>query len=63
MKWIEGINCDTEPLINSQTKLSVPISRREAISTTEITELTSVGSVTSTFADHENGTITTDSAV
>lgn len=35
--------------------------RREMPSTTEITELTSVGSVTSTNAENDNGTITTDS--
>lgn len=44
-------------------KLSVPLSRHELVSTTEVTELTSVGSFTSTHADHsENGgTIVTDS--
>lgn len=50
----------------SQSKLTVPVlGRREAVSTTEITELTSVGSVTSTHAidHHEAGgtTIVTDS--
>lgn len=50
----------------SQSKLTVPVlGRRETVSTTEITELTSVGSVTSTHAtDHHHdggGTIVTDS--
>lgn len=77
LKWIgDGIGCEGDPLIGSGAgtggggggqgggvnKLTVPLSRREAISTTEITELTSVGSVTSTHADHDSGgTIVTDS--
>lgn len=57
---MDGTCCESEPLI-SQSKLSVPMVRREMPSTTEITELTSVGSVTSTHADNDNGTVTTDS--
>lgn len=72
LKWIgDGIGCEADPLIgggggaaSGGNKLTVPmLSRHEAVSTTEITELTSVGSVTSTHAaDHGNGgTIVTDS--
>lgn len=53
--WIDGSNCDSEPLLG-QTKLSVPQIRRDLHSTTEITEMTSVGSVTSTHCE-DNGTI------
>lgn len=53
--WLDGGNCDSEPLLG-QTKLSV---RRDLQSTTELTEMTSVGSVNSTHAE-DNGTITTE---
>lgn len=58
--WLDGVTCESEPLLN-QSKLSVPTVRRDLPSTTEITEMTSVGSVTSTHAETENGTVTTDS--
>lgn len=53
MSWLDGNNCnDTEPL--TQSKLSVPTIRRDMPSTTEVTDMTSVGSITSTHADMDN---------
>lgn len=44
--WIDGSN-DSEPLLN-RTTLSVPIVRRDMPSATDVTDMTSVGSMTST---------------
>lgn len=52
--WIDGTT-DTEPLLNRST-LSVPIVRRDMPSATDVTDMTSVGSLTST---HESEHITT----
>lgn len=57
--WLDGNNCESEPLLN-RSKLSVPIVRRDMASTTDITEMTSVGSVTSAY-DTEHITTITDS--
>lgn len=53
--WIDGANSESEPLLNRST-LSVPIVRREMPSTTDATDMTSVGSMTST---HDSEHITT----
>ncbi|XP_053947316.1 gamma-aminobutyric acid type B receptor subunit 2 isoform X1 [Anastrepha ludens] len=56
-KWIDGVTCtgsiggDTEPILNEAARLSAPPVRREMPSTTEVTELTSVDSVTSTHVE------------
>lgn len=57
--WLEGNNCETEPLLN-RSKLSVPIVRRDMPSTTDVTDMTSVGSVTSAH-DADYVTTVTDS--
>lgn len=56
-KWLEGNSCDSEPLLNRST-LSVPIVRREMPSATDATDMTSVGSITSTHDSEQTTTIT-----
>ncbi|KAM7363585.1 gamma-aminobutyric acid type B receptor subunit 2 isoform 1-T1 [Cochliomyia hominivorax] len=73
-KWIDGVTCgsgggDTEPIlggsngggINDTSRLSAPTVRREMPSTTEITELTSVDSVTSTHVEMDNSVLSVQS--
>lgn len=52
--WIDGTN-ESEPLLNRST-LSVPIVRRDMPSVTDVTDMTSVGSMTST---HDSELVTT----
>ncbi|XP_031640680.1 gamma-aminobutyric acid type B receptor subunit 2 isoform X1 [Contarinia nasturtii] len=52
--WIDGTT-DSEPLLNRPT-LSVPIVRRDMPSATDVTDMTSVGSLTST---HDSEHVTT----
>lgn len=52
--WIDG-STESEPLLNRST-LSVPIVRRDMPSTTDVTDMTSVGSMTST---HDSELVTT----
>ncbi|XP_055677192.1 gamma-aminobutyric acid type B receptor subunit 2 isoform X2 [Lutzomyia longipalpis] len=52
--WLDGSLGDLEPLKDTASRLSVPPIRREMPSTTETTDLTSIGSLTSTHADLDN---------
>lgn len=52
--WIDGTT-ESDPLLNRPT-LSVPIVRRDMPSTTDVTDMTSVGSMTST---HDSEHVTT----
>lgn len=58
--WIDGTNCESEPLLN-RSMLSVPLVRRDMMSTTDVTDLTSCGSITSTHdtSTHDSEQITT----
>ncbi|XP_055905099.1 gamma-aminobutyric acid type B receptor subunit 2 isoform X1 [Eupeodes corollae] len=63
-KWIDGVTCsgDTEPILADSGRLSAPPVRREMPSTTEITELTSVDSVTSTHVEMDNTLVSVPSS-
>ncbi|EDW84644.1 uncharacterized protein Dwil_GK13022 [Drosophila willistoni] len=69
-KWIDGVSCtstsnaggELEPILTEDiTRLSAPPVRREMPSTTEVTELTSVDSVTSTHVEMDNSFISVQS--
>ncbi|XP_036322849.1 gamma-aminobutyric acid type B receptor subunit 2 isoform X3 [Rhagoletis pomonella] len=66
-KWIDGVTCtgsiggDTEPILNDTARLSAPPVRREMPSTTEVTELTSVDSVTSTHVEMDSSMVSVQS--
>lgn len=55
-KWLEGCtNNDTEPILatTDSSKLSVPMIRREMQSTTETTDLLSIGSLNSNHGEKQ----------
>nr|XP_014085809.1 gamma-aminobutyric acid type B receptor subunit 2 isoform X1 [Bactrocera oleae]XP_036224854.1 gamma-aminobutyric acid type B receptor subunit 2 isoform X1 [Bactrocera oleae] len=66
-KWIDGVTCtggiggDSEPILNDTARLSAPPVRREMPSTTEVTELTSVDSVTSTHVEMDSSMVSVQS--
>ncbi|XP_070137722.1 gamma-aminobutyric acid type B receptor subunit 2 isoform X1 [Drosophila bipectinata] len=71
-KWIDGVTCtggggsngasELEPILSDDiARLSAPPVRREMPSTTEVTELTSVDSVTSTHVDMDNSFVSVQS--
>ncbi|XP_037951958.1 gamma-aminobutyric acid type B receptor subunit 2-like [Teleopsis dalmanni] len=68
-KWLDGVACsgagnlsgDTDPILNDIGRLSAPPVRREMPSTTEVTELTSVESVTSTHVEMDNSLVSVNS--
>ncbi|XP_067619626.1 gamma-aminobutyric acid type B receptor subunit 2 isoform X2 [Eurosta solidaginis] len=66
-KWIDGVTCtgsivgDTEPILNNAAGLSAQPVRREIPSTTEVTELTSVDSVTSTHVEMDYSMVSVQS--
>ncbi|XP_017058737.1 gamma-aminobutyric acid type B receptor subunit 2 isoform X3 [Drosophila ficusphila] len=69
-KWIDGVTCsggsnvgsELEPILgDDMARLSAPPVRREMPSTTEVTELTSVDSVTSTHVEMDNSFVSVQS--
>ncbi|KAH8375112.1 hypothetical protein KR200_000318 [Drosophila serrata] len=72
-KWIDGVTCsgggatagsELEPILSDDmARLSAPPVRREMPSTTEVTELTSVDSVTSTHVEMDNSFVSVQSTV
>ncbi|XP_004534372.1 gamma-aminobutyric acid type B receptor subunit 2 isoform X2 [Ceratitis capitata] len=66
-KWIDGVTCtgnigtESEPILNDTSRLSAPPVRREMPSTTEVTELTSVDSVTSTHVELDSSMVSVQS--
>nr|NP_524438.1 metabotropic GABA-B receptor subtype 2, isoform B [Drosophila melanogaster]AAD38614.1 BcDNA.GH07312 [Drosophila melanogaster]AAF55916.1 metabotropic GABA-B receptor subtype 2, isoform B [Drosophila melanogaster]AOQ14637.1 GABA-B-R2-PB [synthetic construct] len=71
-KWIDGVTCtggsnvgsELEPILNDDiVRLSAPPVRREMPSTTEVTEMTSVDSVTSTHVEMDNSFVSVQSTV
>ncbi|EDV45164.1 gamma-aminobutyric acid type B receptor subunit 2 isoform X1 [Drosophila erecta] len=71
-KWIDGVSCtggsnvgsELEPILSDDiVRLSAPPVRREMPSTTEVTEMTSVDSVTSTHVEMDNSFVSVQSTV
>ncbi|XP_017141898.1 gamma-aminobutyric acid type B receptor subunit 2 isoform X1 [Drosophila miranda] len=71
-KWIDGVTCtgtanagsELEPILTEDiARLSAPPVRREMPSTTEVTELTSVDSVTSTHVEMDNSFVSVQSTM
>uniref|UniRef100_A0A6P4F3W2 Gamma-aminobutyric acid type B receptor subunit 2 n=1 Tax=Drosophila rhopaloa TaxID=1041015 RepID=A0A6P4F3W2_DRORH len=71
-KWIDGVTCtggsnvgsELEPILSDDiVRLSAPPVRREMPSTTEVTEMTSVDSVTSTHVEMDNSFVSVQSTV
>ncbi|XP_041675047.1 gamma-aminobutyric acid type B receptor subunit 2 isoform X1 [Drosophila eugracilis] len=69
-KWIDGVTCtggsnvgsELEPILSDDiVRLSAPPVRREMPSTTEVTEMTSVDSVTSTHVEMDNSFVSVQS--